>query len=98
MTSGPWALDLIGGGAAEAKSAVSILAANGIESVAVDPGVWLARYLDQGSVEYNCDIARAALASGLLSSEQSAAAESMLEDCEEWLTANFDPERALRED
>jgi hypothetical protein len=98
MTSGPWVLDLAGNGADAAPVAVDLLAANGIEATAVDPREWLVWSLDQESVEYIRDAFRVALASHSLPRAQAMGVESMLEDCEDWLAANFNPERALRED
>jgi hypothetical protein len=98
MTSEPWALGLVGNSVDAAQSAVHILAGHGIDADAIDPASWLIWHLDQGSVVYLRDALVVALGTGAMDRSQKMGIESLLEDCQEWLSAHFDPERALRED
>lgn len=53
--------------------------------VLIDPRVFMLRGFDRPTVELLASCLRAGLASGDLAREDAAGAQSMLEDCEEWL-------------
>lgn len=88
----PWGLTLEQADERTARAAVAALAGCGIGADVVHPRRWLTWHLDPDSVEGLIAIARAALASGLLATQQDiAGAESIAEDCRFWLDHISDP-------